>query len=166
MRPLQLLAAAILVGAVGASCAGQTPKATPTTSAQIIDELELRVEAPGEIHVGDQVELRLVVTNPTESSIELFGSIPGYRYDFHITNEQGAEVWQSVKDIPRPRDSWTIPPGESTYDRVWTGLDDNSESVPPGDYSIKGNLLIWGSTFGLPGILMPESPPVDITILP
>lgn len=155
----------VLVLLFGVACAGQAQEEPIPTGT--IGQLELRVEAPAIARSGEVIDLRLIVTNPADSAVELVSSRPGGVPQFTASDANGYAVWHydTVPDvISHP---WTIAPhSEVSFDGEWRGLLDRSGStvwlpVPPGDYTVTGRLITtipWGGS--------PGTAPVPITILP
>jgi hypothetical protein len=128
----------------------QTPATVPATDdamrddSAAADSLSLRVVAPAEVSTGELVPMMLHVRNITDRPLDLYLRGRVIAFDLVVTDAAGAEVWRRLAGevIPAILRIETLAPGGVLELRdTWDQRGRGGAPVPPGSYSIRGELL-------------------------
>lgn len=136
------------IEASGANAAGPgSPSPAPPTGTSMpnsADSLRLRVEAPARVAAGEPVRLTLRASNTTERALTLYLTGRSIAFDLIVEDTSGSVIWRRlegevVQAILRLE---TLPPGEAlVLEHAWDQRNAGGERVPPGAYSVRGELL-------------------------
>ncbi|WP_276356320.1 BsuPI-related putative proteinase inhibitor [Cohnella caldifontis] len=89
-----------------------------------------------------KLKLRISVSNVSGKSVQVrYG---GQRYDFRIFDQEGNEIytWSDNKAfIAVVTDAEMRPSETASYREEWDLLDRQGNRVPPGEYTVRGNLM-------------------------
>jgi hypothetical protein len=125
------------------------------------DELRLSVEAPEQIASGRSVPIALRVENVTERTMTLYLTGRPVAFDLVVDTAEGARVWSRLEGAVIQsilRLETLEPGGELVLDDAWDQRSHSGEQVRPGDYLVRGTLLVEGGQLA--------SAPRELRILP
>lgn len=103
------------------------------------------LEFPRLVQTGEDVHLKVVVTNPTRMSVRVrpSGRPESTEFDIVITRPDGSLVWNkrhgAFSDLIYW--TWTLGPGEVIrYQTIWDQRDNHGRRVRPGRYNVRALL--------------------------
>jgi hypothetical protein len=166
--PLGLVAApgllACLLGPAGAACDVDARPPSPeeaVTTAGAPDSLRLRLELPDEVEAGAPVPITLVAKNVTDRALELYLTGRPVAFDLTVIDEAGAVVWRRLEGqmILMVLRIETLAPGAALeLHDTWDQRTNEGVRVPPGAYTVRGEILAEGERL--------PTPPRELRILP
>jgi hypothetical protein len=119
------------------------------------------VEAPEQIASGRSVPIALRVENMTERTMTLYLTGRPVAFDLVVDTAEGARVWRRLEGAVIQsilRLETLEPGGELVLDDAWDQRSHSGEQVLPGDYLVRGTLLVEGGQLA--------SAPRELRILP
>jgi hypothetical protein len=104
----------------------------------------------------------MTVENMSDSTVNISGYDPSEAYYFHVFDTGGQEVWQSWYGfkLASVEKEWRMAPHEVlTREMIWPESDNDGVALPPGDYTVRAELIITNHD-------RPESAPGTIHLQP
>lgn len=108
------------------------------------DSVRLSLELPDEVRAGEPVPIALRVENVANRPLDLYLTGRPIAFDLIVTDAEGSAVWRRLEDevIPAILRIETLGPGDTLeLERTWDQRTKEGEPVPPGDYTVRGELL-------------------------
>jgi len=137
-----------------------TPQTEAMTSATP-DSLRLRIDAPDSVRAGDPMTITLVVENVSGRALELYLRGRTIAFDLIVRAGDGSVVWRRLEDEIVPAILRLEPLGPDAtlaLEGQWDQRSNARTRVPPGEYSIIGELFTEGEPL--------QTPPRPLRILP
>jgi hypothetical protein len=143
---LLLLIPPALALVLGCTATAPPPGATPGTAGEAAQReegglrLSLKLDKPS-YRVGEPVDLTFTVANVSQATFQ-HNLRTSQAYDFLVTRE-GKEVWRwsGDKGFLQVITEFTLAPGQARdYRQSWSQVDNQGNSVGPGEYKFVGVL--------------------------
>ncbi len=113
-------------------------------AASASDSLRLQLELPGAVAFGDPIPMALRVENLSDRSVDLYLTGRPVAFDLIVIDSRGEVVWRRLEDavVPAILQIRSLAPGESLeFEDSWDQRSNTGDLVPPGDYTVRGELL-------------------------
>lgn len=142
-----------LIGFALASCQAASPdgdEAPPDPSpaderaSSVHHSLSLRLILPDTTRHAQPISMTLRVENTSDRPVDLYLTGRPVAFDLIVTDARDDVVWRRLEDavIPAILQVRTLAPGETLeLEDSWDQRSNAGELVPPGDYSVRGELL-------------------------
>jgi len=107
------------------------------------DSLRVSLDVPERVDRGEAVPMVLRVENAGESPVELRLTGRPPAFDLIVTDAAGDTVWRRLEEaaIQQILVLTTLSPGETlTFEDAWDQRSAGGEPVPPGTYTVRGEL--------------------------
>lgn len=111
------------------------------------DSLDLELVLPARVRAGAPVPIMLRVRNRTERTLDLYLRGRTATFDVVIVSPRGEVVWRRLEDeiIPAIVHLRTLAPDERLeVETVWNQRTKAGKQVRPGEYTVRGLLLVEG----------------------
>lgn len=118
--------------------------ATPPTTSMANDSLRLILELPDSVEAGRDVPMTLLATNPTDRPLDLYLTSEPPAFDLTVTDSAGEVVWRRLEGeiLTMVLRLETLEPGGTlSLSDVWDQRDAEGAPVPPGTFTVRGELL-------------------------
>lgn len=125
------------------------------------DSLHLWLELPNRVRAGEPVPIALRVKNVTDRPLELHLTGRTIAFDLIVALEDGTVVWRRLEGevIPAILRLETLGPGETlTLEETWDQRSNAGETVGPGTYTVRGELLTEGEPLVAPSVSLRIEP--------
>jgi hypothetical protein len=113
-------------------------------SAPVPDSLDLRLEFPARVPEGAPIRITLRIENVSGEPMDLYLRGREIAFDLVVTTVDGREVWRRLEDAVIPailRIETMEAGGVLELMHVWDQRSNDGDPVPPGEYSVWGELL-------------------------
>lgn len=117
------------------------------------DSLRLRLSLPEELETGTPVPVTLTVENITDRALDLYLTGRPIAFDLMVSDEAGEEIWRRLEGetIPMVLRIETLAPGAFLeLTDTWDQRTNEGEAVPPGTYTVRGEILTEGEGLAAP----------------
>lgn len=148
--PQRFLLVVTLATCVVCGGPGATDRSVSDSAA---DSLDLELLLPSRVRAGAPVPIRLRVRNRTGRSLDLYLLGRTTTFDVVITGVGGEEVWRRLEDevIPAIVHLRPLAPAEPLEaEAVWDQHTKGGKRVAPGEYTVRGILLVEGEPLATP----------------
>jgi hypothetical protein len=111
------------------------------------DSLRLELGLPEKVKAGQEVIMTLRVENTAKRTLELYLTGEPPAFDLIVTDEGGEVIWRRLEGevVTMVLRLEALAPGEAlTFSHPWDQRDDDGVPVPPGAYTVRGELLTEG----------------------
>ncbi len=152
VTPLVLAALAGLFGPAGIAMAGpEGPIASTshhsTLSPTVSDSLKLRLKLPEKVKAGVAVPMTLRAENLRQEPLDLYLTGRPIAFDIIVLDEEGRVAWRRLEGeiISMVLRMETLAPGDILqFTHTWDQRSDAGDPVPPGTYTVRGELPAEG----------------------
>ena len=117
------------------------------------DSLRLRLEMPERAAPDEPVPITFKVQNVTDRDMDLYLTGRPIAFDLIVTGEDGEVVWRRLEGetVPMVLRIETLEPGKALeLEETWDQRSNVGERVPPGAYTVRGELLTEGEPLATP----------------
>jgi hypothetical protein len=144
-----------VLGAAAAGCtpspddrdgrtAGRPAAETAAMTAVSGDSIRVELELPGSVPQGEPVAMILRVTNLLDRSVDLYLTGRPIAFDLIVMDAAGRVVWRRLQDevVAMVLRIETLDAGAALeFTDRWIQRTNSGEAVPPGEYTVRGELL-------------------------
>jgi len=139
----------------GAPPPGRAEPARPGVTVPSPDSLELDLQVPDTVRIGDPVPIVLTITNRTTRRLALYLRGREITFDVTVSRPGGALVWRKLEGevIPAIVRLEELAPGAVlTVRDSWHQRDQAGRPVPPGEYQVGVEVLTEGQPLRAPAV--------------
>jgi hypothetical protein len=142
---------------VTAACGGSDSRAPDSTDVLAEEQsvtdpvagIDVSMEVPATVAAGENISMKLTVTNTTAAPIDLYLGGRDITFDIVVTDSSGSQVWQRLEDevVQSILQLRTLAAGEKIeMSDEWNQRTRRGRPVGPGVYTVQGSVITDGTS--------------------